>query len=138
MFKKIMVPVDLAHKDDLGKALTCASDLAGHYGAEVVYVGVTCPTPGQLAHNPQEFRSMLDAFASEQASASGIRASADTILSHDPRSDIDEKLLDAVRDLGADLVVMQSHMPNVMDYVWPSNGGKIAEHAACSVMVVRG
>jgi len=138
VFKKIMVPVDLAHRDDLGKALSCASDLAGHYGSEIVYVGVTSSTPGQLAHNPAEFKTKLDAFASEQAEANGVKASADTIVSHDLRSDIDDKLLEAARDIGADLVVMQSHMPNVMDYVWPSNGGKIAEHAKCSVLVVRG
>ncbi len=138
MFNKIMVPVDLAHRNDLDKALTCAADLAGHYDAEVVYVGVTSSTPGQLAHNPAEFKVKLDAFAAEQAEAGGIRASADTIVSHDPKSDIDDKLLGASRDIGADLVVMQSHMPNVLDYVWPSNGGKLAEHAKCSVMVVRG
>lgn len=50
---------------------------------------------------------------------------------------MDDILLKAVKDTGADLVVMASHVPNIMDYVWPSNGGKIAEHAECSVMVVR-
>ena len=39
---------------------------------------------------------------------------------------------------GADLVVMQSHVPGLMDYIWPSNGGKVAGHAKCSVLVVRG
>jgi len=51
---------------------------------------------------------------------------------------VDDALLKASRDTGADLVVMASHMPSVLDYIWPSNGGKIAEHAKCSVMVVRG
>lgn len=137
MFKKIMVPVDLAHQGDLQKALSCATDLAEHYGAEIVYVGVTSSTPGQLAHNPAEFKVKLEAFAAAQAETSGISTSADTIVSHDLRADIDDKLLEASRDLGIDLVVMQSHMPNVLDYVWPSNGGKIAEHAHCSVMLVR-
>ncbi|QYX57949.1 universal stress protein [Roseovarius sp. SCSIO 43702] len=138
MFKKIMVPVDLAHKEDLGKALNCARDLARHYGAEIVYVGVTTTTPSQTAHNPKEYQSKLDAFAQEQARDGDITASAKMLLSHDPRSDVDDVLLKAVGDTGADLVVMASHMPNILDYVWPSNGGKIAEHAKCSVMVVRG
>lgn len=138
VFNKIMVPVDLAHQGDLRKALQCAADLAGHYGAEAVYVGVTSNAPGSTAHNPQEYKAKLDAFVAEQASQHGITASADTVLSHDPRSDIDDVLLRTISDVGADLVIMASHMPSVMDYIWPSNGGKIAEHAKCTVMVVRG
>ena len=60
------------------------------------------------------------------------------VVAHDPTTDLDDVLLKAVKDTGADIVVMQSHMPNILDYVWPSNGGKIAEHAKTSVFVVRG
>ncbi|MFN3207877.1 MAG: universal stress protein [Roseovarius sp.] len=137
MFNKIMAPVDLAHKDRLEKALKCTGDLAKHYNAEVVFVGVTTNTPSSTAHTPEEYGKKLDAFAKEQASALGITASGEALVSHDPSSDVDDVLLKAVSDTGADLVVMASHVPNLMDYVWPSNGGKIAEHAECSVMVVR-
>ena len=137
VFKKIMAPVDLAHSGHLEKALQCTADLAKHYGAEVVYVGVTAPTPSATAHNPAEYAEMLSAFAAAQSSKHGINASADPVISHDPTTDVDDALLRATRDTGADLVVMASHIPNVLDYVWPSNGGKIAEHAKCSVFVVR-
>lgn len=137
VFKTIMVPVDLAHKEDLGKALTCAADLAGHYGAEVIYVGVTTNAPSSTAHNPKEYKEKLEAFAKEQSSGKNFSARAEVVISHDPRSDVDEVLLNTVKDIGADMVVMASHMPNILDYVWPSNGGKIAEHAKCTVMVVR-
>ena len=137
MFKKIMTPVDLAHQGDLKKALQCTADLAKHYGAEVVYVGVTAPTPGPTAHTPHEFAERLQAFVSDQAEEHGIKAGADTVISHDPTTDVDDALLKAVKETGADLVVMASHVPNVLDYIWPSNGGKMAEHADCSVMVVR-
>lgn len=138
MFKKIMTPVDLAHQGDLAKALKCSADLAKHYGAEVVYVGVSSATPSATAHTPKEYEEKLGAFAEAQASENGIKTTAHPVMSHDPAVDIDDALMKATVDVGADLVVMQSHMPNVMDYIWPSNGGKIAEHAKCSVMVVRG
>lgn len=137
VFKKIMTPVDLAHKGDLDKALECTADLARHYGAEVVYVGVTAATPSATAHNPQEFGDKLEAFVADQAERHGIEATADTVVSHDPTTDVDDALLKAVKETGADLVVMASHVPSVLDYIWPSNGGKIAEHADCTVMVVR-
>ncbi len=138
MFNTIMTPVDMAHPKDLSKSLQCSADLAKHYGAKVVFVAVTGTAPGSVAHTPEEFQTKLEAFAREQAEAHGVEATAHMAISHDPTSDVDDALLKAVTDTGADLVVMQSHMPNIMDYVWPSNGGKIAEHAKCSVMVVRG
>ncbi|MGK7652807.1 universal stress protein [Roseovarius sp. B08] len=137
MFKKIMAPVDLAHKERLEKALKCTGDLAKHYGAEVVFVGVTTTTPSSTAHTPKEYGEKLDAFAREQAQTHGITATGQALVSHDPSSDVDDVLLKATKDNDVDLVVMASHVPNIMDYVWPSNGGKIAEHANCSVMVVR-
>jgi hypothetical protein len=32
---------------------------------------------------------------------------------------------------------MASHVPGLTEYVWPSNGGKLAGHAKASVFVVR-
>ena len=133
-----MTPVDLGHLGALEKALQVSADLARHYDAEVVYVGVSAAAPSATAHSPAEFKAKLSAFAAAQADQHGIRASADPVTSHDPTTDVDDALLKATRDTGADLVVMASHMPSVLDYIWPSNGGKIAEHANCSVMVVRG
>ena len=138
MFRKIMTPVDLGHLGDLQKALQVSADLARHYDAEVVYVGVSAAAPSATAHNPAEFKARLAAFAEEQAQTHSIKTTADPVLSHDPTTDVDDALLKATRDTGADLVVMASHMPGILDYIWPSNGGKIAEHAKCSVMVVRG
>ena len=138
MFRTLMVPVDLAHEKTMANALGVAADLARHWGAKVVYVGVTSPTPGALAHTPEEFGEKLAAFAAAQAVAHGIEATSHAAIAHDPTTEVDDALLRAVDDTGADLVVMQSHLPGLLDYVWPSNGGKIAGHAKASVMVVRG
>lgn len=138
MFSKIMVPVDMAHEGDLGRALRAAVDLARLYGAEVTYVGVTASTPGASAHNPAEYEEKLRAFAAAHAGEGGVETHAHMVVSHDPTTDLDDALLRAVKETGADLVVMASHLPNLTDYIWPSNGGKVAAHAKCSVLVVRG
>lgn len=137
MFKRIMAPVDLAHVERLGTALDCAADLAKHYGVPIVYVGVTSSAPSKLAHNPEEFGQKLGAFADQEAAKHGVETSAHTAIAHDPTTEIDDALMRAIGETDADLVVMASHVPNVMDYIWPSNGGKLAEHAKCSIMVVR-
>jgi len=137
MFKHIMAPVDLSHKATLKKALTATGDIAGHYNTPVTYVAVAASAPGVLGHNPKEFAATLASFAAEQAAKYGITADSKPLISHDPTIDLDDTLLKAVDELGADLVVMASHVPGLADYVWPSNGGTIAAHARASVFVVR-
>lgn len=137
MFHKIMVPVDLAHLDRQEAALKHAGDLAKLYGAEVIYVGVTTGAPSATAHTPEEFAEKMMKFAAAQGELGGFKTHADTELSHDPRADLDDTLVKAAEKTGAELVVMQSHMPNISDFFWPSNGSKVAEHAKCSVTLVR-
>lgn len=137
MYKIVMVPVDLAHASRLEKALAVAGDLCRHYGAKAVYVGVTPPTPSRVARTPSQFAQKLNTFAAEQAAKYGHSASGHYVVSSDPTIDLDEALLKAAREVGADLIVMASHIPNITDYVWPSNGGEIATHARASVLVVR-
>ncbi|WP_029059624.1 universal stress protein [Stappia stellulata] len=137
MYKKIIVPVDLAHAGKLAKALKTAADLARHYQVPVCYVGVTTETPGSVAHTPKEYAGKLESFAKEQGAANGIEASSHMVVAHDPSIDLDPALLKAIDDVGADLVVMASHVPNVADYLWPSNGGTVAGRSKASVFVVR-
>ena len=138
MFKHIMAPVDLAHLGGLEHALKVTADLAKLYDADVTYVAVGADTPGKFGHNPEEFAQKLGEFAASQGELHGTKTHHQAITSHDPTTDVDDALLKAVGQTGADLVVMQSHIPGLVDYIWPSNGGKIAGHAKVSVMVVRG
>jgi nucleotide-binding universal stress UspA family protein len=137
MFSKIMVPVDLAHAGSLDRALRCAAGLAVQYGAELVFVGVTAQTPGSVAHSPAEYKSRLTDFAAVQSGTHDVAASCHVVESHDPAVDMDKALLKAVGDTGADLVVMQSHMPGLSDYIFEGHGPYLAQHAKASVMLVR-
>ena len=140
MYKKIAVPVDLAHTNKLGKAIDVAADVAKLYGADVTYIGVTAATPGPEGHTPQEFEKNLQQFADEQGKAHGQKVAAHAVVSHDPATDLDKSLLKAVEEIGADLVVMASHEPGFVDqfwHIWPSHGGAMAKQAKASVFVVR-
>jgi universal stress protein F len=138
MYKKIMVPVDLAHADKMALALDTAAKLSKLYHAPVTYVGVTASTPGPLGHNPAEYDQKLAGFVAGQAKAHGIEAHGRTVVSHDPAVDLDTALVKAVAETGSDLVVMATHIPNVADHFWPSNGGRVATHTGASVFLVRG
>lgn len=137
MYRKIMVPIDLAHLDVLEPSLATVADLARHYDAEICYVGVTATQPGSVARTPEEYQQKLDAFAAERAKVHGQPVSTRTLTSPDPIADLDDLLIDAIDDVGADLVVMPTHPPKHLDVLMPSHGGKVATHTDVSVFLVR-
>lgn len=138
MFRLIMVPVDLEHEKSLRRTLTCAADLARIHNSKVCYVGATTLAPSTLSHTPAEYEKKLVDFAEEQANQYGHATSYKMMITHDPTTDIDDVLLKAVKETSADLVVMATHKPGIGDYIWPSNGGRVAAHADASVFLVRG
>lgn len=137
MYRKIMVPVDLAHVDALKRALTVAGDLGRHYETEICYVSVTHSSPGSIAHNPEEYEQKLEAFAKEQAQHHGRPVSVRVSVCPDPATELDDRLLQAVKDAGADLVVMATHLPRKLDAIMPANGGKVAKETDASIFLVR-
>ncbi|MEO1016843.1 MAG: universal stress protein [Pseudomonadota bacterium] len=137
MYQKIMVPIDLAHIDRLGKALKTASDFARQHDIGVCYVGVSMETPSSVAHNPKEYGEKLAAFAKAQRDEFGIETTAKPLFSHDLATDLDRVLIKAIDEIGADLVIMASHMPGLAEHFITSNAGYIATHAKVSVFVVR-
>lgn len=137
MYSTIMIPVDLEHADRLEKAITTAADLAKHYKARLHAVGVTGSAPGAVAHNPQEYAEKLQQFAADQSSAHGVEFVAKAMTSADPAVDLDDTLKRAASELSADLVIMASHVPGFIDYIFASRAGYLASHSDLSVFVVR-
>jgi nucleotide-binding universal stress UspA family protein len=138
LFERLMVPVDLAHAESLEKALSVAGEIARSSGASIAYVGVSSAAPGAVAHNPQEFSHKLEDLAKAQGAAHGQPVEAHPMIVHDPAADLEEALLKAADETGADLIVMASHMPGPGHRVILSNGGRVARDASASVLVVRG
>ncbi len=137
MYKKIMVPLDLAHVDHLVKAIGVSTDLAKHYGIPVCFVGVTAETPTEVAHTPHEYAKKLAEFGAAHAQMHGLTVDTVAYSNHDPAVDLDKTLMEAARDKGADLIVMASHIPGLPEHIFASHAGAVASHAEVSVFVVR-
>ncbi len=138
MYSHIMVPVDLTHAERLEKALQTAADLAKLYGATLSYVGVSASAPSAIAHTPEEFSTKMAQFGRIQASKYGLEnIKTAAYISHDPTADLDETLMRAAKETGADLVVMASHVPGLAEHIFASNAGYFASYAKVSVLVVR-
>lgn len=137
MYKSILMPVDLAHADDMTNALAVGADLAKHYGAAITVVAVTASTPSTVAHNPKEFGKALEAFAAEQSKLLDVKFASRMMVSPDPVIDLDATLAKAASELDCDLVVMGSHVPGLAEHVFASHAGYLASHSELSVFVVR-
>ena len=137
MYQKVIFPVDLNHIDQLSKALKIALDLATHFNAEICFVGVTGAAPSAIAHTPKEYEAKLTAFAKEQGAAHGVRSSAKACVTPDPTINTDKTLIAAITEEGGDLVIMQTHAPKAVDYIWAGHGDTIAAHSNASVFLVR-
>lgn len=139
MYRKIMVPVDLQHVEKIDKSLSTAADLARLWKATVCYVAVSGQVPNRVAPNPEKFEVEMDMFAREQRERFGIETEYRVVSSVDLPVELDDKLLGAVEEVGADLVVMASHVPGVADrlHLMSSNSAYIVRHSNVSVFVVR-
>ena len=137
MYERILAPVDLAHPDRIEKALKSAADLASHYGADLVSVGVTGNEPSAAAHTPEEYGQKLAAFADEAGKRLGHPMRAEMIRVHDLTVDLDKSITRKATEIGADLIVMASHKPGAGEYIFGSNAGHVAQHSPVSVFAVR-
>lgn len=137
MYRMIVVPVDLEHKAELARGIDVAVDLAKHYGAQLALIGVTGVAPGAAAHNPKEYDERLAAFASKVGADSGLKVHSKTVVSNDPAVELEKRIGEAAKEMGADLAVMMSHKPGLMEYVFASHAGYFAAHTELSVFIVR-
>ncbi|MDI9246359.1 universal stress protein [Marinobacter sp. CHS3-4] len=139
MYSKILVPVDLAHTDQMSKALDTAIDIAKHYGATLFYVSVTNTTPSSVSHNPSELADKLQEFADEQGKIHGVDTDIEVISATDTAVELTDRLVKMIHDSNADLVVMASHKPGIGDrlHILHSNAANIVKNSDVSVFVVR-
>ena len=137
MFSTIVSPVDLAHAENLKKGLDVAVDLAKHYDASLTLLGVTSSAPGEVAHNPEEYAEKLSVFAKSLGDGTGVDVQTRVIMSNDPAVELESRLRDAAGDMNADLVVMSSHKPGLLEYIVSAHAVTFASHTERSVFIVR-
>jgi len=137
MFTHIMVPVDLAEKENWADAIRVACDLAAFYGASLTLVSVSGGLQGKVSHYSGEYGRQLALYADGVGAEHGLTVGSRNYGVPDPSVEVDQKLIAAIGDLGADLVVMASHQPGWVEYIVNSHGGRMARHAPISVFVVR-
>ena len=140
MFKKILVPVDLADTDLAKSAIETAVSLANASGGSVRLLNVLPTTPAMLAeYVPSDFDVQQRQSAEEAlaiiAKESGIGAGQ--ISATVRQGGTYHEVLEEAKSIHADLIVVSSHRPGMRSYFLGSNAGHVVRSANCSVLVVR-
>ncbi|GIK79231.1 MAG: Universal stress protein F [Pseudorhodoplanes sp.] len=140
MFTNILVPVDIAEPELAKPAIMAAIAMARSVGGKVRLVNVLPMTPVMLAeYVPPDFdvqqRKSAEETLAAMARDSGLAGgSISTVIR---QGGIYHEVIQEAKEMGADLIVMTSHRPDMRSYFLGSNAGHVVRYANCSVLVVR-
>lgn len=140
MYKKILVPVDVADIDLAKPAIETACALAKTADGSVRLINVLPMTPVMLAeYVPPDFDTQQRRTAEESLNtlAANCTLGPAKISSTVRQGGIYHEVLEEAKTMGADLIVMSSHRPAMRTYFLGSNAGHVVRYAKCSVLVVR-
>ncbi len=140
MFKRILVPVDLADTDLAKSAIETAVSLSQASGGSIRLLNVLPMTPTMLSeYVPADFDAQQRQTAEEAlaiiAKESGTDAAHITTVVR--QGGTYHEVLEEAKSYHADLIVMSSHRPAMRTYFLGSNAGHVVRFAKCSVLVVR-
>lgn len=137
MFKTILVPVDLRIQPDIEKSIAVAASLGQQYGGTVTLLGVSSTGPNIVAAGPDEYATKVAEYAALKSEQYGFPFKHRHVASVDPSAELQRRIQAVADEIGADLVVMASHRPGIMEYLWPANATAFAAHTPMSVLIVR-
>lgn len=139
MFKKILIPVDVAVKDDTQKLLQAAKTLSADWSCERHVVTVT----------PNMGMAIVGSYFDENHLAEGRKAAAEQLeqaaadagleaTQHVLSGTVYDRVIELATTLDADLIIIGAHQPDLRDYLLGSNAARVVRHSNRSVLVLRG
>jgi len=140
-YKHIVIPVDLDHESSWRSALPIAIDHARQNNA-TLHVATIVPNadiPAIAAHLPSGIERHIreDGEQALNKLMQGLIPEDVQWQAHVGQGRIHKEILHVASSVDADLIVMASHRPELMDYLIGANAAHVTRHARCSVLVVR-
>lgn len=138
MFKQVLIPVDVATPQDTQKLLLAAKGLTAQWECEVhvltVVPTVGMPIVGSYFDDDAEEkgRAVVAQQLKDAVAASGLDA-----IAHIQFGTVYDCVIKQAAKLGADLIVIGAHQPELQDYLLGTNAARVVRHAKQSVLVMR-
>jgi len=141
MFRKILLPVDVAEPEIAKEAIEAATVLAKAFDSQLRLIHVTSPVvvASPMAVIPQAVYDELGVYEKSelQRLATPIDLPKATISTVVRIGAVYPELLSEAEDWGADLIIVGAHKRSMATYLLGSSAAAIVRHATCTVMVVR-
>jgi nucleotide-binding universal stress UspA family protein len=141
MYANILLPIDVNEESSWEKALPVAIEYCKAFGAKLHVLAVIPEMPSTWVsqHFPPHF---LDNAKTEAGDA--LKKICDGQIPTEVEADmmvetgvVYECIIETAERIGADLIIMQSHRPELKDYLLGPNAARVVRHSALSVLVVR-
>lgn len=140
MYKKILVPVDIAEPGIAQPAIAAALEQARISGGALRLINVQSLLPATfMDYVPADFDESQRQRAEEALTelAAGIAIDPALLSSVVRIGGVYPEILTEADEWDADLIVIGSHRPAMSTYLIGSNAKSVVRHAKCSVLVVR-
>ena len=141
MFRKILLPIDVAEPEIAKEAIEAARALAKAFDSQLRLIHVTSPVvvASPMAVIPQAVYDELGVYEKSelQRLAALIDLPKATISTVVRIGAVYPELLSEAEEWGADLIIVGAHKRSMATYLLGSSAAAIVRHAACTVMVVR-
>jgi universal stress protein F len=136
MYQKIIVAIDLAQVEK-GEAIIKRAEKLVASDGEIILVNVVEDLPNYLALDVSvDILQRSQDDATEQMDIllkAAPRANRKVIRNGPPAREI----LDLAEEVGADLIIIASHRPDVTNYFIGATADRVVRHANCSVLIER-
>jgi nucleotide-binding universal stress UspA family protein len=141
MYNDILLPIDLGNESSWKKALPTAVEYCAAFGARLHVLTVVpefgTPMVAQFFPEGHEekmretAKAVLHKFVSDRI--------PDTVkVQHIVgEGTIYKTIIETADEIGADLIIMGSHRPELQDYLLGPNAARVVRHSTRSVLVVR-
>lgn len=136
MYKNILVPVDLGNAER-GKSMIAKAVSLCDQGGKITLLNVIEQAPSYImAELPRDLeanrRNEAEADMRAMAGKAGGNIDAEVRIGK-----ASTEIIQAAKDIKADLIIIASHNPGMQDYFIGSTAARVVRHAGCSVLVDR-
>lgn len=136
MYQKIIVAIDLSQADK-GEAIISRAEKLVDPNGEITLVSVVENLPNYLAVDiPMNILDRSQTEAKDQLNAilQKFKRADRAIIRNGPPA---REILALSEEIGADLIIVASHRPDVTNYFIGATADRVVRHAKCSVLVER-
>lgn len=139
--KHILYPLDISDKSSHAKEIAVIQDMRKHFGSQLSIITVL-PDYGasivaQYFTKVAEDTMKKDAMKALKAFAKEHFDKPETVKLIVAQGGIYERIIEAAREVKADVIVMTAHRPGLQDYLLGPNAAKVVRHCEISVLVIR-